>query len=367
VARVWRRRRSLDQPRPAGRRWARLRQSGSRATQVFARVTRRHRRPAASLLAQGEQVVYPDRTRRRMGARRASPPASRPTLPVPVSAPPGMRAEAPRPAFPGISPVSGSPVSTNPVSTSPVSGGAGSRVGARTIPLLPGDRTAARRAKFALANGCTLASLATGMVAIGLAINAEFAFAAATLLACVVLDGFDGGLARRFGVASPFGAQMDSLADLSSFGVATGIVVYQWLVSQGAQPALAAPACVLVAVCAAVRLARFNVSPKNGRFFAGVPTTMAAAVLALDILVGPQLPVTAQVGAVAIYAVAMVSSFPYASLPRVARLPLWLWVVPAIGAMISVPVTFAAMVGAYLVSGPVLWVYHRRAISPASA
>jgi CDP-diacylglycerol---serine O-phosphatidyltransferase len=239
---------------------------------------------------------------------------------------------------------------------------------ALTIALLPGERSAARRAKFALANGCTLASLATGMLAIVLAINGEFALAAAMLLACVVLDGFDGGLARRFGVASPFGAQMDSLADLSSFGVATGIVVYQWLVWQGAQPGLAAPACVLVAACAAVRLARFNVSPRNGRFFAGVPTTMAAAVLALDILLGPQLPVGAQIATVAVYAMAMVTSFPYASLARVARLPLWLWVVPAIGAMISLPVTFATVVGGYLVSGPVLWFYRRhRTAVPASA
>ena len=60
----------------------------------------------------------------------------------------------------------------------------------------------------------------------------------------------------------------------------------------------------------------------------------------------------------------MVSSFPYAKLVRVLRLPLWLWVVPAICAMISIPATFAAVVGGYLVSGPVLAVVHRR--RPAS-
>lgn len=226
------------------------------------------------------------------------------------------------------------------------------------IPLLPGERTPARRVKFAIANGCTVASLLMGMVAVFLAMSGgatNLRLAAVALLACVVLDGFDGGLARRFNVASPFGAQLDSLADLSSFGVATGIVVYQWLVAGGASPILAAPACALIAICAAIRLARFNVSPRNGSYFSGVPTTMAAAVFALNILIGPEMPANAEVAFVAINALAMVSSFPYVKLVKVLRLPLWLWVVPAICVMISVPGTFLAVVGGYLVSGPVLW------------
>jgi CDP-diacylglycerol--serine O-phosphatidyltransferase len=184
--------------------------------------------------------------------------------------------------------------------------------------------------------------------------------AAIALLACVVFDGCDGGLARKFGVASPFGAQMDSLADLSSFGVATGMVSYEWLIARGADPMAAGPACALLAVCAAIRLARFNVSPKSGRFFCGVPTTMAAAVLALNILIGPQLPGNLEALIIAGCAVAMVTSFPYAKLAKVARLPMWLWVFPAICAMISVPATFAAVIGAYLVSGPLVWAYQHR-------
>jgi len=203
-------------------------------------------------------------------------------------------------------------------------------------------------------------SLALGLGAIFLAMAGELRLAAIALLACVVFDGCDGGLARKFGVASPFGAQMDSLADLSSFGVATGIVVFQWLVADGTSPLLAGPACALIAVCAAIRLARFNVSPKDGRFFCGVPTTMLCAVLALDILIGPKLPAGTQVLAIMVYALAMVSSFPYAKLVRVMRLPLWVWVLPAICAMISLPVTFAAIVGGYLISGPLLWLYHNR-------
>jgi CDP-diacylglycerol--serine O-phosphatidyltransferase len=142
--------------------------------------------------------------------------------------------------------------------------------------------------------------------------------------------------------------------------VASGIVVFEWLVADGVSPMLAGPACALIAACAAIRLARFNVSPKNGQVFCGVPTTMVAAVLALDILIGPHLGAGPQVLAIVVYALAMVSSFPYAKLVRVVRLPLWFWVLPAICAMISLPGTFALVVGGYLVSGPARWVLRTR-------
>jgi CDP-diacylglycerol--serine O-phosphatidyltransferase len=278
----------------------------------------------------------------------------------------------------------GGPLTTRRVAdtlpAAPVSPAVGlSRVGASSddatihapIPLLPGERTPARRLKFAIANGCTVGSLLAGMIAVFLALTADptnLRFAAVALLACVVLDGCDGGLARRFNVASPFGAQLDSLADLSSFGVATGIVTYQWLVWQGAATVPAAAVCALVAVCAAIRLARFNVSPKSGSHFCGVPTTMAAAVLALSILIGPSsVPVLVQVAFVGVYALAMVTPFPYVKLVRILRLPAWVWVVPAICAMISVSGTFVAIVVGYLVSGPILWLLHRRTARPALA
>lgn len=324
MARVWRRRRSLDTPRPAGRRWLRLRGGGSRATQLIARVTgRRHRRVGESEVGLITIPGQPGRV--------------------------GMLAEAP------VSPA------PSGVRSLPRVSGDGT-VG--TIPLLPGDRTPARRLKFAIANGCTIGSIVMGLVAIFLAMSGDpgkLNFAAVALLACVVFDGCDGGLARKFKVASPFGAQLDSLADLSSFGVATGVVTYQWLISLGASHATAGLACILIAACAAIRLARFNVSPKSGTHFSGVPTTMVAAVLALNILVGPDsVPVLAQVAFVSVYGLAMVTPFPYLKLVRILRLPPWVWVVPAICAMVSVPGTFVTVVGGYLVSGPVLWLLYRR-------
>ncbi|MEH1012240.1 CDP-alcohol phosphatidyltransferase family protein [Micromonospora sp. CPCC 206060] len=226
------------------------------------------------------------------------------------------------------------------------------------IPLLPGERTAARRAKFALVNGCTLASIMLGMLAIFLAMQGDVRTAAFCLIACVVFDGLDGALARKFGVASPFGAQMDSLADMCSFGLAAPVVVYASLAGS-VPPAAAAVACALVAACAAVRLARFNVSPKDGRFFCGVPTTMAAAVLALAVVIGLPVPGLVQIAGVGLLAFAMVSSFPYAKLARLIKLPPWLWLVPVVGALVDIRLTFGLIVVGYLVSGPLLWLRQR--------
>ncbi|MGC4809671.1 CDP-alcohol phosphatidyltransferase family protein [Micromonospora sp. DT228] len=230
---------------------------------------------------------------------------------------------------------------------------------ARSIPLLPGERTVARRMKFGLVNACTLASLMLGMLAIFLAMQGEVRIAALCLIACVGFDGLDGALARRLGVASPFGAQMDSLADMCSFGLAAPVVVYASLAGS-VSTAAAAVACALVAACAAIRLARFNVSPKDGRFFCGVPTTMAAAVLAVTVAIGLPVPGAVLVAGVALLAFAMVSSFPYAKLARLVKLPPWLWLAPVIGALIDIRLTFALIVVGYLVSGPVLWLRQRR-------
>jgi CDP-diacylglycerol--serine O-phosphatidyltransferase len=228
----------------------------------------------------------------------------------------------------------------------------------RTIPLLPGEQTIARRMKFAMANGCTLASLMLGLSAIFLAMHGDTRVAALALLGCVIFDGADGALARRLGVASPFGAQMDSLVDMCSFGIAAPVVVYSFLHGQAPTP-LIAVACATIAAGAAIRLARFNVSPKDGRFFCGVPTTMTAAVMGIAVLIGLRLPGPVAVVAVALLGLAMVSGFPYAKLARLAKLPPWFWIVPIAGMILDYQITFALLVLAYLISGPLLWLRQR--------
>jgi CDP-diacylglycerol--serine O-phosphatidyltransferase len=228
----------------------------------------------------------------------------------------------------------------------------------RTIPLLPGDQTIDRRLKFALANSFTVASLMLGMAAIFLAMHGEVRLAALALLGCVAFDGCDGAVARKLGVASPFGAQMDSLADMCSFGMAAPVVVYASMHGH-APAALTAISCGMIAAGAAIRLARFNVSPKDGRYFCGVPTTMTAAVMGISVLIGLNLPGPLAVVSVATLALAMVSGFPYAKLSRVAKLPAWFWIAPAVGMIVDYRATFAVLVAAYLASGPLIWLRQR--------
>jgi CDP-diacylglycerol---serine O-phosphatidyltransferase len=324
-------------------------------------VGRRRPRLAGSATAVIRSDAHPGEVRRRTAlsgldrlpstasiAPPVGPAVSAPTAPVGPAVPGPIGPVGP--AVPGpIAPVS--PALHGPVGT-------GSS-GPMTIALLPGERTAQRRLAFGAVQGCTLAGLGLGVFAIFLAMNGEVRWAALCLIAYVAFDGIDGALARRLGVASPFGAQMDSLVDMSSTGIAAPVVVYASLA--GSVPAAAAAvAATLVAGGAAIRLARFNVSPKDGRFFCGVPTTMAAAMLAFAVLLGLPLPGGVMLAGVTVLAFAMVSSFPYAKLARLVKLPPWLVLLPLVGALIDVRLTFAIGVVGYLISGPLLWLHQRK-------
>jgi CDP-diacylglycerol---serine O-phosphatidyltransferase len=313
---LWRMRRAPDTPRPAGRRWTGgLRRGGVLARRVL-RVRRRRRDGPLAIDAFQPHPPYPAITRPVIAN------AGLDTVPAPSQL---------RPSDPTIE-----------------------------ASLLPGDRTMGRQLRFALVNLCTLGSLALGLLAILLAMRGDVQLAAVCLIACVACDGVDGMLARRLGVSSPFGAQMDSLADMCAFGVAAPVVLYASLV--GSVPTAAvAVACALVAGCAAIRLARFNVSGKDGKFFTGVPTTAVAAVLAVAVLIEMPLSPAGQLVGLSLLAFAMVSSFPYATLARLVRLPAWLWLVPLAGAMVNAQLTFVLLVAAYLLSGPAVWMHHRRA------
>lgn len=308
-----------DSPRPAGRGLGRWRRSGSLARRLVA-----------------IRPIHPLRTlRRRRGGED-------------VTVLESMELDL------ALAPVSPAPVGE------PVVGSAETDPDAPPAPiaLLPGERTPKRRFFFALANACTVTSILLGMSAIMLSLSGQVQLAAGVLLGCIVADALDGPLARKFGVASPFGAQMDSLADMCSFGIATPVVVYQWLAGDLPNWAIGG-ACGLVAVCAAIRLARFNVSPKDGRYFSGVPTTLAATVLALGILLLSTTHVAMAAG-IAVLALTMVLGFPYAKLGQLRKVPAWLWVLPLVGLYLNLEVTFLALVCAYLLSGPVLWTVHRR-------
>jgi CDP-diacylglycerol--serine O-phosphatidyltransferase len=354
----WQRRRTTDSPRPGGgRQWAgRLRRSGSLARQVLF-AGRAGRRGDGNVAGATSLLVPPAETDTRTG--RVKLPRLRMRRRDGLSRDLSAEALSVAPVSPAVG-IPGGVIPGGVVPGGVISGGVREDEPAPlAIPLLPGERTVARRIRFALVNACTLSSLMLGLSAIFIAVNhGDVRLAAGLLIACVVFDGLDGFLARRLGVASPFGAQMDSLADMCSFGLAAPVVVYAWL-NDEAPTGLLVPACALVAAAAAIRLARFNVSPKDGRFFCGVPTTMCAAVLALGTLIAPQMPPVLRVAGVAALGLAMVSSFPYAKLARLVKLPPWLLVLPLVGALVDFRITFVVVVLAYLVSGPLIWLRQR--------
>ncbi|EEG78803.1 CDP-diacylglycerol--serine O-phosphatidyltransferase [Dethiobacter alkaliphilus] len=136
--------------------------------------------------------------------------------------------------------------------------------------------------KKKIPNIVTLANLALGTLALIHTIQYRCNLAAILILICAILDGMDGKLARRLNAVSAFGKELDSLADLVSFGVAPALLVYVVSLSQlSLFDILVTLAFVL---CGAIRLARFNVSQPR-KYFTGVPITIAGSILAGTILI----------------------------------------------------------------------------------
>ncbi|MCC7226030.1 MAG: CDP-diacylglycerol--serine O-phosphatidyltransferase [Burkholderiaceae bacterium] len=136
------------------------------------------------------------------------------------------------------------------------------------------------RGIYLLPNAFTTAALFAGFYAIVQSMNGRFEMAAIAIFVAMVLDGMDGRVARLTNTTSAFGEQYDSLSDMTSFGVAPALVMYEWTLHDlGRWGWLAA----FVYVCgAALRLARFNTNIKvvDKRFFQGLPSPAAAALVA---------------------------------------------------------------------------------------
>src|SRR5262247_2454642 len=139
-------------------------------------------------------------------------------------------------------------------------------------------------------NLITLLALCFGLTAIRLAIEMELKWAVAAIVFAGLLDGIDGRVARMLKGTSRFGAELDSLADFVNFGVAPALMLYFWglheLKSAGWIAAL------VFAICAGLRLARFNVmidDPNRpawaGNFFTGIPAPAGAITVLLPIYV----------------------------------------------------------------------------------
>jgi CDP-diacylglycerol--serine O-phosphatidyltransferase len=146
-------------------------------------------------------------------------------------------------------------------------------------PLTAAERRPRRKGLFMLPSAITLAALFSGFYAIVMAINGRFEFSCIAVFCAAVLDSLDGRVARMTHTQSAFGEQMDSLSDMVSFGAAPALIVYMWAFKDLGKPGWI-PAFVYIAG-AALRLARFNVNigVVDKRFFQGLPSPAAAAMV----------------------------------------------------------------------------------------
>jgi CDP-diacylglycerol--serine O-phosphatidyltransferase len=132
-----------------------------------------------------------------------------------------------------------------------------------------------------LPNAVTAAALCSGLTGIRFAIEGNWALAIFAIVLAGVLDGMDGRIARLLNAQSRFGAELDSLADALSFGMAPALILYLWAL--GELSSFGWFAALAFAICCALRLARFNARidlddqpHKSAGFLTGVPAPVAA-------------------------------------------------------------------------------------------
>jgi CDP-diacylglycerol--serine O-phosphatidyltransferase len=233
-----------------------------------------------------------------------------------------------------------------------------------------------KKSMYLLPNIFTTGNLLCGFSSIVASINGHYLQAAIAILIAVGLDYLDGKVARLTNSSSAFGLEYDSLADLLSFGMAPGLLLYAWTLR--AFGPFGWFAAFLFVICGALRLARFNVQAMSVQkfTFTGLPIPAAAGVLASMVLVGRHLYGDWQavdtdrplVVMLAVYALAflMVSNFRYRSFKRFhpKRSSSWRYLGVGVLALIVIAllpdVSLFLMFFAYAISGPVEALLRRR-------
>jgi CDP-diacylglycerol--serine O-phosphatidyltransferase len=145
----------------------------------------------------------------------------------------------------------------------------------------------AYRRRYLVPNLVTLGNMFCGYLAIMYATSGRLSESVLTLTIAILLDGLDGRVARKLNATSPFGMEFDSFSDVVSFGVAPAVLMYHWGFSKTADE-FGVFITFIFTLCAASRLARFNLTSTNLKGFSGLPTPGAAgAVLAIVHFMGP--------------------------------------------------------------------------------
>jgi CDP-diacylglycerol--serine O-phosphatidyltransferase len=236
------------------------------------------------------------------------------------------------------------------------------------------DRARLRRGASILPALFTTGNLFAGFWSIIHSFHGEFGPAAGLIVVAIVLDMLDGRIARLTGTTSDFGAELDSLADSISFGVAPAILAYAW--GFGALPrSVGWPVAFLFTVCGVLRLARFNVQRTvvDSRFFVGLPIPAGAGqVAALVYFLHERIPqvrdfsqAVAMAALVVVLAFLMVSTFRYWSFKKIdlstRRSYLMVLGIALLFLLFALKpdLVFLAFTSLYFLSGPTLHLYAR--------
>lgn len=230
-----------------------------------------------------------------------------------------------------------------------------------------------------LPNFATVMALCIGLTSVRFAYQERYEMAVAAILIAAVLDGMDGRLARLLGASSDFGAELDSLSDFISFGVAPAVVLY--FTTMHAWTGIGWGIVLLFAVCSAFRLARFNIArntpqpdapPWTSQFFTGVPAPAGAMVALLPMIAtfatDIQVFLSPMVSAffLVVSGLLMISRLPTFSLkahqiPRKFAVPMMLAFGLGIVTLLSDPwTTMAVVVLGYIVTIPLAWISYGR-------
>lgn len=225
-----------------------------------------------------------------------------------------------------------------------------------------------RRGIYLLPTMITLGALFAGFYAIIVALHGLYESAVLALFVAMLLDGLDGRVARLTNTQSAFGAELDSLADMVSFGVAPALIMFSWALQPLGRWGWAI--AFVYAACAAMRLARFNTEIGKGSnsAFKGLASPAAAAVMVsfvwclseLGYVDKPQPLLLSLLAAVltAVVGMAMVTNIGYRSFKEIdlrGRVPFVVLVIIIAGftlVMIDPPTVLLLVSGAYAASGP---------------
>ena len=140
----------------------------------------------------------------------------------------------------------------------------------------------------------TVFALCLGITSIRYSLDSKFNIAVALIIIAGFLDGVDGKVARLLNSSTEFGAHLDSLADICSFGIAPSVAIYLWSLKEIPYKGIGWAVVLFYITCSALRLARFNLqitkdgtSKKNSdanEFFMGLPMPVAAGLLLMPLM-----------------------------------------------------------------------------------